>query len=173
MNIVNKYKKVKLTAVKKDNETGEVAQGDATLSGAVYGMYEDKACTKLMKQYKTDKNGQFETDYVRCGTDYYLKEITPPTGYLKNDKVYVVDEDGKNYLAEYNSAKSKMELGEDVIKGYVEIIKIMTNGAFRFSLSVQEVMKRRKWQSVTILRQIKTVMQKVRICHMVPISYIR
>lgn len=129
LEVTNNYKKVKLTAVKKDNETGEVAQGDATLAGAVYGMYEDKACTKLMKQYATDKNGQFETDYVRCGKDYYLKEITPPTGYLKNDKVYVVDEDGKNYPAEYNSAKSKMELGEDVVKGHVEIIKIMTNGA--------------------------------------------
>ena len=44
-NVVNNYKKVKLTAIKKDNETGEVAQGDATLAGAVYGMYEDYGCT--------------------------------------------------------------------------------------------------------------------------------
>ena len=127
--VTNKYKKVKVTAVKLDEETGKVAQGDATLEGAVYGMYSDKACTKLMKQYKTDKNGQFETDYVRCGSDYYLKEITPPTGYLKNDTVYTVHEDGKEYTAEYNSAKKKLELGEDVIKGNVDIIKIMTNGA--------------------------------------------
>ena len=129
LDVTNKYKKVKLTAVKKDNETGTVAQGDATLAGAVYGMYEDKACTKLMKQYTTNEYGQFETDYVRCGTDYYLKEITPPTGYLKNDTVYTVHEDGQQYTAEYNSAKSKLELGEDVIKGNVDIIKIMTNGA--------------------------------------------
>lgn len=129
LDVTNKYKKVKVTAVKKDNETGTVAQGDAILEGAVYGMYSDKACTKLMKQYKTDKNGQFETDYVRCGSDYYLKEITPPTGYLKNDTVYTIDEDGKNYTAEYNSAKTKLELGEDVIKGNVDITKIMTNGA--------------------------------------------
>lgn len=127
--VTNKYKKVKLTAVKKDNETGTVAQGDATLEGAVYGMYSDKACTKLMKQYTTGKNGQFETDYVRCGSDYYLKEITPPTGYLKNDTVYTIHEDGKEYTAEYNSANKKLELGEDVIKGNVDIIKIMTNGA--------------------------------------------
>ena len=127
--LTNKYKKVNLTALKKDNETGTVAQGDATLEGAVYGMYSDKACTKLMKQYKTDKNCQFETDFVRCGTDYYLKEITPPTGYLKNDKVYTIHENGQQYTAEYNSAKTKLELGEDVIKGNVDIIKIMTNGA--------------------------------------------
>lgn len=129
LDVTNKYKKVKLTAVKLDEETGKAAQGDATLAGAVYGMYEDKACTKLMKQYTTDKNGQFETDYVRCGSDYYLKEITRPTGYLKNDKVYTVHEDGQEYTAEYNSAESKVELGETVIKGNVAITKIMTNGA--------------------------------------------
>ena len=92
-------------------------------------MYEDAGCTKLMKKYMTDKNNQFETDYVRCGFDYYLKEITPPTGYLKNDKVYKIHEDGKQYTAEYNSVKTKQELGEDVIKGNVDITKIMTNGA--------------------------------------------
>lgn len=129
LSVTNKYKKVKLTALKIDNETGNVAQGDATLEGAVYGMYEDAGCTKLMKKYMTDKNNQFETDYVRCGFDYYLKEITPPTGYLKNDKVYKIHEDGKQYTAEYNSAKTKQELGEDVIKGNVDITKIMTNGA--------------------------------------------
>lgn len=127
--VTNKYKKVKVTAVKLDEETGKVAQGDATLEGVVYGMYSDKACTKLMKQYKTDKNGQFETDYVRCGSDYYLKEITPPTGYLKNDTVYTVHEDGKEYTAEYNKAKKDYEVKDKVIKGNVDITKIMTNGA--------------------------------------------
>ena len=78
---------MKLTAVKIDEETGKTAQGDATLEGAVYGVYSDAACTKLIKSYKTDKNYQFETDYMRCGKTYYLKEVTPPRGYLKNDKV--------------------------------------------------------------------------------------
>lgn len=90
----DKYKKVKLTAVKIDEETGKVAQGDATLGGAVYGVYSDAACTKLIKTYTTDKNYQFETDYMRCGKTYYLKEITPPKGYLKNDKVYDIVADG-------------------------------------------------------------------------------
>ena len=127
-NVVNNYKKVKLIAIKKDNETGEVAQGDATLAGAVYGMYEDYGCTKLLKKYTTDSRNQFETDYVRCGSDYYLKEIVPPVGYLKNDKVYKIHEDGQEYTAEYNSAKSKLELGEDVVKGKVSIIKGKGNG---------------------------------------------
>mgnify|MGYP000049033750 CR=1 FL=1 len=79
----DKYKKVKLTAVKIDEETGKVAQGDATLEGAVYGVYSDAACTKLLKSYTTDKNYQFETDYMRCGKTYYLKEITPPKDILR------------------------------------------------------------------------------------------
>lgn len=84
--------------------------------------------TKLLKKYTTDSRNQFETDYVRCGSDYYLKEIVPPVGYLKNDKVYKIHEDGQEYTAEYNSAKSKLELGEDVVKGKVSIIKGKGNG---------------------------------------------
>ena len=122
----DKYKKVKLTAVKIDEETGKVAQGDATLGGAVYGVYSDAACTKLIKTYTTDKNYQFETDYMRCGKTYYLKEITPPRGYLKNDKVYDIVADGAKFTAEYNSVEK--QVSEKPIKGDVAIIKGMGNG---------------------------------------------
>lgn len=122
----DKYKKVKLTAVKIDEETGKVAQGDATLEGAVYGVYSDVACTKLLKSYTTDKNYQFETDYMRCGKTYYLKEITPPRGYLKNDKVYDIVADGANFTAEYNSVEK--QVSEKPIKGDVAIMKGMGNG---------------------------------------------
>ena len=122
----DKYKKVKLTAVKIDEETGKVAQGDATLGGAVYGVYSDAACTKLIKTYTTDKNYQFETDYMRCGKTYYLKEITPPKGYLKNDKVYDIVADGAKFTAEYNSVEK--QVSEKPIKGDVAIIKGMGNG---------------------------------------------
>lgn len=122
----DKYKKVKLTAVKIDEETGKTAQGDATLEGAVYGVYSDAACTKLIKSYKTDKNYQFETDYMRCGKTYYLKEVTPPRGYLKNDKVYDIVADGAKFTAEYNSVEK--QVSEKPIKGDVAIIKGMGNG---------------------------------------------
>lgn len=113
----DKYKKVKLTAVKIDEETGKVAQGNAILEGAVYGVYSDVACTKLIKSYTTDKNYQFETDYMRCGKTYYLKEITSPKGYLKNDKVYDIVADGTNFTAEYNSVEK--QVSERPIKGDV------------------------------------------------------
>lgn len=122
----DKYKKVKMTVWKKDSETGSTAQGDATLEGAVYGVYSDAACTKLVKSYKTNVNGTFETDYYRCGVNMYLKEITPPEGYLKNDKVYTITKDGQQFTNEYNSAETQAD--EDVVKGDVAIIKGMGNG---------------------------------------------
>ena len=122
----DKYKKVKMTVWKKDSETGSTAQGDATLEGAVYGVYSDEACTKLVKSYKTNAKGTFETDYYRCGVNMYLKEITPPEGYLKNEKVYTITKDGQQFTNEYNSAETQVD--EDVVKGDVAIIKGMGNG---------------------------------------------
>ena len=122
----DKYKKVKMTVWKKDSETGSTAQGDATLEGAVYGVYSDEACTKLVKSYKTNAKGTFETDYYRCGVNMYLKEITPPEGYIKNEKVYTITKDGQQFTNEYNSAETQAD--EDVVKGDVAIIKGMGNG---------------------------------------------
>lgn len=122
----DKFKKVKLTVEKRDSETGTVAQGDASLEGAVYGLYSDAASTKLIKSYTTDSNNQFETDAMRCGYTYYLKEITPPRGYLKNDKVYTFEADGQKYSAEYNV--DKIQVTEEPVEGDVEIIKGMGNG---------------------------------------------
>ena len=122
----DKYKKVKMTVWKKDSETGSTPQGDATLEGAVYGVYSDVACTKLVKSYKTNAKGTFETDYYRCGVNMYLKEITPPEGYLKNDKVYTITKDGQQFTNEYNSAETQVD--DDVVKGDVSIIKGMENG---------------------------------------------
>ena len=122
----DKYKKVKMTVWKKDSETGSTPQGDATLEGAVYGVYSDAACTKLVKSYKTNAKGTFETDYYRCGVNMYLKEITPPEGYLKNDKVYTITKDGQQFTNEYNSAETQVD--EEVVKGDVSIIKGMGNG---------------------------------------------
>ena len=102
----DKYKKVKMTVWKKDSETGSTPQGDATLEGAVYGVYSDVACTKLVKSYNTNAKGTFETDYYRCGVNMYLKEITSPEGYLKNEKVYTITKDGQQFTNEYNSAET-------------------------------------------------------------------
>lgn len=119
----NILKKFRVTVTKQDYEKGH-AQGDAKLSGAVYGLYKGD---ELVAQYTTDQNGSFTTDYYVCGKDWTIKEITPSEGYLLNDTVYKVGADPKDYTVEYNNAPD-MTVMEQVIKGKISIIKHTDNG---------------------------------------------
>ncbi len=119
----NILKKFRVTVTKQDYEKGH-AQGDAKLSGAVYGLFKGN---DLVAQYTTDQNGSFTTDYYVCGTDWTIKEITPSEGYLLNDTVYKVGADPKDYTIEYNNAPD-MTVMEQVIKGKISIIKHTDNG---------------------------------------------
>ena len=61
VNFSNVLKKWTATVTKRDSSTG-TAQGDASLAGAVYGVYRGN---DLIDQYTTDTNGQFTTkEYV-------------------------------------------------------------------------------------------------------------
>jgi len=119
----NILKKFRVTVTKQDYEKGH-AQGDAKLSGAVYGLYKGD---ELVGQYTTDSNGSFTTDYYVCGTDWTIKEIAPSEGYLLNDTVYKVGADPKDYTVEYNNAPD-MTVMEQVIKGKISIIKHTDDG---------------------------------------------
>ena len=119
----NILKKFRVAVTKQDYEKGH-AQGDAKLSGAVYGLYKGD---ELVAQYTTDINGSFTTDYYVCGTDWTIKEITPSEGYLLNDTVYKVGADPKDYTVEYNNAPD-MTVMEQVIKGKISIIKHTDDG---------------------------------------------
>lgn len=119
----NILKKFRVTVTKQDYEKGH-AQGDAKLSGAVYGLYKGD---ELVAQYTTDSNGSFTTDYFVCGTDWTVREITPSEGYLLNDTVYRVGADPKDYTVEYNNAPD-MTVMEQVIKGKISIIKHTDDG---------------------------------------------
>ena len=119
----NILKKFRVTVTKQDYEKGH-AQGDAKLSGAVYGLFKGN---DLVAQYTTDQNGSFTTDYYVCGTDWTIKEITPSEGYLLNDTVYKVGADPKDYTVEYNNAPD-MTVMEQVIKGKISIIKHTDDG---------------------------------------------
>ena len=119
----NILKKFRVTVTKQDYEKGH-AQGDAKLSGAVYGLFKGN---DLIAQYTTDSNGSFTTDYYVCGTDWTIKEITPSEGYLLNDTVYKVGADPKDYTVEYNTAPD-MTVMEQVIKGKISIIKHTDDG---------------------------------------------
>ena len=119
----NILKKFRVTVTKQDYEKGH-AQGDAKLSGAVYGLFKGN---DLVAQYTTDQNGSFTTDYYFCGTDWTIKEITPSEGYLLNDTVYRVGADPRDYNIEYNTAPD-MTVMEQVIKGKISIIKHTDDG---------------------------------------------
>lgn len=119
----NVLKKFRVNVTKQDYEKGH-AQGDAKLSGAVYGLYKGD---ELVAQYTTDINGSFTTDYFVCGTDWTVREISPSEGYLLNDTVYRVGADPSDYNIEYNTAPD-MTVMEQVIKGKISIIKHTDDG---------------------------------------------
>ena len=112
----NILKKFSLEVTKKDAETS-TPQGDASLAGAVYGLYKNG---KLLKSFTTDENGCFTTDEYVCG-EYVLKEISASKGYLLDETEYAVGNDAEHYVIESNVVP--MDVTESVIKGKIAIIK--------------------------------------------------
>ena len=119
---VNVLKKFNVTVAKTDVETG-TPQGDASLAGAVYGIYKGE---ELIDTYTTDENGQFTTKYYVCGNDWSIREISPSEGYLLDGTIHHVGAEAELYTVEYNSAKN--DVNEQVIKGNIAIIKHTDNG---------------------------------------------
>ena len=117
----NVLKKFTAEVTKKDSENVS-AQGDATLAGAVYGLYCDG---KLVDKYTTDENGYFKTKEYVCG-NYTIQEISPSEGYLLDKTVYPVGAEAKNYKIESNMVS--VGVTEDVIKGKISIIKHSDDG---------------------------------------------
>lgn len=118
----NILKKFKVTVTKSDFEEG-TPQGDATLAGAVYGIYKGDT---LVDEYVTDKNGQFTTKEYICDTDWTIREIKPSEGYLLDDTVHAVGADPKLYTVEHNLTSN--DVTEQVIKGNIAIIKHTDDG---------------------------------------------
>ena len=137
-NVTDKRVTATISLHKQDAETGNTPQGDATLEGAVYGLFarEDivhpdgktgilyKKGTQITS-LTTDKNGQASVSNLYLGK-YYLKELTPPVGYLLDQEEHEVDcaYEGANVPVVERKAISK----EDVIKQPFQIIKAANNG---------------------------------------------
>ena len=79
--------------------TRRKAQHDATLAGAVYGIYKGET---LVDKYVTDANGQFTTKEYICDTDWTVREIAPSEGYLLDKTIHKVGADPKLYEVEHN-----------------------------------------------------------------------
>ena len=118
----NILKKFNVTVTKSDCETG-TAQGDASLAGAVYGIYKGET---LVDTYTTDKNGQFVTKEYICDNDWTVREITPSEGYLLDTTVHKVGAEPQLYTVEHNQTAN--DVTEQVAKGNIAIIKHTDNG---------------------------------------------
>lgn len=119
----NVLKKWNLTVTKVNSET-KTAQGDASLAGAVYGIYNNG---KLVDKYTTDKNGGFTTSNYVCGDNWTLKEIEPSEGYLLDETEYHIGAEAKKYTLENNSIS--IGVTEDILKGKIAIIKHTDDGS--------------------------------------------
>ena len=118
----NILKKFNVTVTKTDAETG-TPQGDASLAGAVYGIYKGE---ELIDTYTTDENGQFTTDYYVCGDDWSIREISPSEGYLLDETIHHVGAEPELYTVERNTTKN--DVNEQVIKGNIAVIKHTDDG---------------------------------------------
>ena len=129
----------KISLQKLDAEIKKaVPQGDATLEKAVYGLYArenivhpDGATGVMYKAgdqvatLTTDENGQASVSGLYLGS-YYVKEITPPTGYLADENEYDLSCDYEGDM----TAEVKRECTslEQVMKQPFQIIKAANNG---------------------------------------------
>ena len=103
------------------------SQGDATLAGAVYGMYKDGV---LLDTYTTDEHGRFTTKYYPCGDGYYLLEMNPSEGYMIDPWEYYIYAWPGSYTVELNTQYH--ELYEEIIRGQIEIVKHTDDGETKF-----------------------------------------
>ena len=118
----NILKKFSVTVTKSDREEG-TAQGDAKLSGAVYGIYKGDT---LVDKYVTDSEGQFTTKEYVCDSDWTIREITPSEGYLLDKTIHKVGAEPKLFTIEHNLVAN--DVTEQVMKGNIAIIKHTDDG---------------------------------------------
>lgn len=133
----NKRVNATIDLVKEDSETGNSAQGDAVFEGAIYGLYAredinhpDGRSGILYKKDEqvatltTDKEGKASVSNLYLGK-YYLKEITPPVGYLLDEEEHDVN---CNYEGDQvETVKRNTVSKEDVIKQPFQLIKAADN----------------------------------------------
>ena len=136
---VNERVKAKISLEKRDAETKQaVAQGDATLEKAIYGLYARNDIVhpdgitgviykagEQVATLTTDKNGQASVDGLYLG-DYYVKEISPSVGYLADETEHdlVCNYEG-DLVAEVKRDCTSLE---QVMKQPFQIIKAANNG---------------------------------------------
>lgn len=138
--VTNHYKKASINVIKADKYSADKkAHGDASLEGAQFQLYADRACATKATVYNangakmtagvyTIQNGKVTTDYLRSGVTYYLKEIKAPVGYNLSTEVIPIMADASGKTVEYTSEISNAEYGNNPILGKVAIQKYYSDG---------------------------------------------
>ena len=116
----NSVQKRPITIVKRDAETGETAQGQASLSGAVYEIYNAEKTAVVDTVSLTGNSGV--SIGLPVNKTYYLKEKTAPTGYTLDTEYHEV------FLAHGDGAvavlpAAEVTMTDIVIKGTITINK--------------------------------------------------
>ncbi|EJS9299422.1 hypothetical protein N0810_002753 [Listeria monocytogenes] len=124
LNVTNKAISFQVKVKKADSETGDTAQGDASLVGAKYGIYEDAAATKLLEEITIGQDLTATSKKILLGgasKTVYVKETKAPTGYNIDKTVYPVKIDQKDDVTELLLGNATSN--DTVIKGGFELIK--------------------------------------------------
>ena len=104
---------------KLDNDTkGSYPQGNATLGGAIYGIYNEK--DEKVGEITTDNYGYGISDYLPTLGRFYAKEIKSSKGYELDDTKYYFD------ISE-NKLLVGIDVYEKVIKVDVDLFKVFAN----------------------------------------------
>lgn len=91
--------------------------GDATLSGAKYGIYDKN--NNLVETLITDNDAHAESNYLAYG-EYTIKELEPSNGYNLDDNVY-------SFFIDENNLIANIKVYEKVINGKIDITKVISN----------------------------------------------
>ena len=115
VNIESLGGKFEFTKYDKDNNS-IIPSGEATLEGAVYGVYNAETDV-LISKVTTDKNGKGSLEHLPTFGKYYLKEITPSKGYKLDDNKYYFE-------SSLDNIDITITVKEKVINRDVEITKV-------------------------------------------------
>lgn len=112
-----------ITITKQDSETDDIAQGDASLCGAVFAIY--NAESDLVEQLECGAETNATSGELPLGI-YTIKELIPPVGYVLNDTAYSVELTYSNQTVEVN--RKSYIIPDEVIKGRISIAKFAEEG---------------------------------------------
>ena len=138
--VTNHYKKATIKVVKIDKYSSDKkAHGEASLEGAQFQLYAEQTCSNKATVYDaggnaktagiyTVKNGMLETDFLRSGNTYYLKEVKAPIGYTLSNDILPINVDASSKTAEYTCDLATAEYGNKPVLGKVAVIKYCSDG---------------------------------------------